>query len=117
MLPLHGLLSLMGEDSAVTHLAGFPMPSQLTFKAPGSKSSWLYKLTEFSPSDFQSQMPWDLSGPCGVPGVIICFSPLPARAAPRGLSPSPSSVLPALRCAVSWVVCVGVLSSWVHGPG
>lgn len=32
--------------------------NQLTFEAPGSKSPWLCKLTEFSPSGFQSQTLW-----------------------------------------------------------
>lgn len=53
---LQGVVSLrLGTWLSLTFLA-LPVLSQLIFKASASKSCRLYKLREFSPSDFQVQM-------------------------------------------------------------
>lgn len=50
------VVSLRAETKLSFSLPSFPVLSQLTFKTPGSKSHWLYKLIEFSLSGFQGQM-------------------------------------------------------------
>lgn len=54
-----------------------PEPSPKIFKTP--------KLNKINLSSFQSQILWDLSSPCRLPCVILCFSLMSMRIAPSFL--------------------------------
>lgn len=53
-----GYYLFKGGDPAINHTPGLPIAESDDFKATGTLSSLLYKLTEFSPSGFQSQVLW-----------------------------------------------------------
>lgn len=82
MLPLSiGCCLFKGNGPASTSLPG--LPSQLTFKALGFKSYWLYKLTEFSISGLQCEMLWGfINLPCVSSLIWAYFSALSSCTVP-----------------------------------
>lgn len=69
------LVSLRVGGPAIIPLPICPMLSQLTSKVLGSKSHWLYKLMEFSPSSFQGQILWGFVFPMWAPCSFLFSAP------------------------------------------
>lgn len=75
-------VSLQAVTQVSLVFPAYPVLSQLTFEAPGSKSHWFYKITEFSSSSFKTKHYADLSSLDKLPGMRAHISATSVHEAP-----------------------------------